>query len=533
LGLKVSAVLADRPVGVKIMTAVGLASAAIGVVAMAALLDMRYLDASAGSLYQKSMIPVGYLSEVHNSELKSRLDVHRVALQPTASARQKRLDGLRETDGELATAMTGYKATSTLAASADLAKFDDKWNAYLRVRDEKMLPAAMKGDTATFSKLQSDVAQPLISDAADALDALQAEETARADGFAKAAEHRYSMGRTTILVIAVPAILLAVLLGIAITRMIVGSLRRVSRVLREVADGNLTGSVGLTHADEVGQMARALDDANQRTRTVIEGVATNTAVLVEAAARTATVNADIAARADESSSQTALVSSTSAEVSASVQTVAAGTEQMRSSIAEIASSSSRAATVAADAVAAAQATNDTVSRLGTSSAEISDVVKAITSIAEQTNLLALNATIEAARAGEAGKGFAVVAGEVKDLAQETAHATEDITRRVQAIQADTGNAVQAISQIAEIVDEISHYQQTIAAAVEEQTASAGEISRSIAEAAEGAAAIAANMTSLADAAAATGAGIGTSQSATEEVTRTADELQTLVRQFRV
>ncbi len=128
------------------------------------------------------------------------------------------------------------------------------------------------------------------------------------------------------------------------------------------------------------------------------------------------------------------------------------------------------------------------------------MVKVITQIAEQTNLLALNATIEAARAGEAGKGFAVVAGEVKDLAQETAKATEDITRQVEAIQAETTGAVDAIERISSIIDSISGYQTTIASAVEEQTATTNEMSRSVAEAATGSGEIAANITGVADAA---------------------------------
>ena len=144
--------------------------------------------------------------------------------------------------------------------------------------------------------------------------------------------------------------------------------------------------------------------------------------------------------------QAGVVSGAADEVSRNVQTVAAGAEQMGASIREIAPTP-RTPRVAAQAVGAAETTNETVAKLGESSAEIGNVVKVITSIAEQTNLLALNATIEAARAGEAGKGFAVVANEVKELAQETARATEDIARRVQAIQADTTAAVDAIEQI--------------------------------------------------------------------------------------
>ena len=145
-------------------------------------------------------------------------------------------------------------------------------------------------------------------------------------------------------------------------------------------------------------------------------------------------------------------------------------------------------------------TNATVAKLGESSAEIGNVIKVITSIAQQTNLLALNATIEAARAGEAGKGFAVVANEVKELAKQTAKATEDISRKIEAIQNDTKGAVEAIAQIGKIINQINDIQNTIASAVEEQTATTGEISRNVAEAAKGSNEIAQNITGVAQAA---------------------------------
>jgi methyl-accepting chemotaxis protein len=146
------------------------------------------------------------------------------------------------------------------------------------------------------------------------------------------------------------------------------------------------------------------------------------------------------------------VAAAAEQVSRNVQTVAAGAEEMGASIREIANSASEAAQVATEAVEIVGSVNSTVAQLGASSAEIGNVVKLITTIAEQTNLLALNATIEAARAGDAGKGFAVVASEVKDLAQETAKATDDISGRVQAIQADAEAAVSAISRIVEVID---------------------------------------------------------------------------------
>ena len=213
--------------------------------------------------------------------------------------------------------------------------------------------------------------------------------------------------------------------------------------------------------------------------------------------------------------------------------VATGSTQMESAIREIAHNATEAARVAHQAVDVAEATTQTVGKLGDSSEEIATVIKLINGIAEQTNLLALNATIEAARAGEAGKGFAVVASEVKELAQETARATEDISKRVEAIQADTTGAVEAISRISSVIGEINDFQATIAAAVEEQTATSNEMNRNVAEAASGTRDITSAIGGLAAGTQETNARVADAQQAAAELSRMSSELQQAVARFSV
>jgi hypothetical protein len=232
--------------------------------------------------------------------------------------------------------------------------------------------------------------------------------------------------------------------------------------------------------------------------------------------------------AEDTATRAQAVAAASEQVAVTVKTVAESVEELSASIREIAGNASQAAEVAGQAVASAQETNLTVARLGQSSAEIGNVIKVITSIAQQTNLLALNATIEAARAGEAGKGFAVVANEVKELAKETAKATDEIGQKIESIQRNTAGAVNAIKAIVEIIHRISDYQSTIASAVEEQSATTNEIARNISEVAKGSGSITENITAVAQTARATTDKVNAVRAAARGLSELATGLEQLV-----
>jgi methyl-accepting chemotaxis protein len=239
----------------------------------------------------------------------------------------------------------------------------------------------------------------------------------------------------------------------------------------------------------------------------------------------------MSSNAEETSAQANVVSAGAEQVNKNLQTVATGSEEMSTSIKEIAKNAHESAKVATSAVKVAEDTNQIVSKLGDSSTEIGQVIKVITSIAQQTNLLALNATIEAARAGEAGKGFAVVANEVKELAKQTAKATEDISRKIEAIQGDTKSAVGAIAQISEVIKQVNDFSNTIATAVEEQNATTNEMARNVGEAAKGSGEITTNIGGVSDAAQSTTQGANDSLKAAEALAKMSNDLRGLVQQL--
>jgi methyl-accepting chemotaxis protein len=316
-------------------------------------------------------------------------------------------------------------------------------------------------------------------------------------------------------------------------RGILGPLAQVTAVTTAVAAGDLTRKVDYISRDEIGKVGDAVNRMIDDLSKVVDEIRGHSQALSSASEQLAASSQQMGANAQQTSSQANAVSAAAEQLSKNVQTVSAATEEMTVSIKEIARNATEAAQVADSAAKVAETTNTTVAKLGESSTEIGNVIKVITSIAEQTNLLALNATIEAARAGAAGQGFAVVANEVKELAKETAKTTEDIGRKVEAIQGDAQGAVQTIGQITSVIKRINDIQNTIASAVEEQTATTNEISRNISEGAKGSSDIAKNIMGVAQAAKGTQESAGASQQAARELSKMATALAELVGQFRL
>ena len=398
--------------------------------------------------------------------------------------------------------------TTEIAAFVEAASADQDGQ---RANAEKIQEANDKMD-ATLGGL----GEALAGDATEASDTL----LDTADGM-----------RNQVLLFALLGLLIAGALAFVITRSLVRPLKASVVALQRFAAGDLTVRLEEKTSGEAGDIAVAFNQTIDSVSGIVTTVAESADAVAAASEELSASSQQIAAGAEETSVQAGVVSGAADEVSRNVQTVAAGAEEMGASIREIAGSANEAARVAAQAVGIVETTNETVAKLGTSSQEIGNVVKVITSIAEQTNLLALNATIEAARAGEAGKGFAVVANEVKELAQETARATEDIARRVEAIQADTGGAVDAIGEIATIIGSINDYQLTIASAVEEQTATTNEMARNVAEASTGSDEIATNISGVAAAADTTTQAVSQTLDAIAELARMSQDLRTEVGRF--
>jgi len=322
--------------------------------------------------------------------------------------------------------------------------------------------------------------------------------------------------------------------AIFLSRPVTGAAQSVLDQAEAIAAGDLTrDDLKVRSRDELGDLTAAINKMSGSLKRMILAITENATRVASASEELDTASQQITANSEETSAQADVVSKAAQAVSQNLQTVATGAEEMGASIGEIAKSATEAAKVATAAVKVAETTTIAVSKLGASSTEIGEVIKAITSIAQQTNLLALNATIEAARAGEAGKGFAVVANEVKELAKATAKATEDISRKIEAIQTDTKAAVDAIASITEVINQVNEISSTIATAVEEQNATTNEMSRNVTEAAHGSSEITRNIGGVAEAAQGTTLGASDTQKASQQLVEMSAQLRSLVGQFKI
>ncbi|MEV4283452.1 methyl-accepting chemotaxis protein [Actinoplanes xinjiangensis] len=523
---------ADLSVKVKILAAVGIAVTATFVVGMIGVGALSSTSASAQLIYSSNVTGIKAVGELETVIRQTRLDVANHAISQDAAAMAKYAEAFAANIKAFDAGMAAYRNGGPAGDPAVIDALQTNWDAYVQLAQDKFLKLSAANNIAEWQKVRDSEAAPILAEMKEATDTLDETEVADAAKNAASAESTHDSGQRTSIIAMIVGGLLALALGSWVAQMIVRSLAKVKDVCVGLADGDLTRTTGLHTRDEPGQMGQALDTAMNQLRRTVATINDSATSLAAASEQLSATTNQIAASAEETSVQAQSVSTATEEISRSVDSVSAGSEQMGAAIREISVNASEAAQVASQAVAVTAATSETMAKLGQSSAEIGNVVKAITAIAEQTNLLALNATIEAARAGELGKGFAVVASEVKDLAQETARATEDISRRVELIQTDTGGAVAAIEEITHVIARISDFQTTIASAVEEQTATTGEMNRSVAEAANGTGEIAQNITGVAEAARLTSAGVTQAQHATAELARMSTDLNALVTQFR-
>ncbi|MFP5369734.1 MAG: methyl-accepting chemotaxis protein, partial [Actinomycetes bacterium] len=446
---------ASRPVGVKIGAALVLLATVAVALAALAVSRIHTLADAADRLNTDSIVPLERLGEAQRTFQgnRARNNLFAVATEATREELRAQLAERRE---QFEVEIDVY--VDSLGNPADFAPVLSAIEEYHAVVDGQLYPTVESGDAAAALLVAEGPLAEAGRSLSDAFGAEQARQGKDAQHDAAAAMAIATESTRIIWVALAAGIAAAGLLGLLVVRQIVRTVRSVQASVDALAAGDLTVVPEVRSGDELGRMAASLGAAQEGLREVLATVASSADAVAASSEELSASSAQISASAEETAAQSGVVAGAAEEVSRSVATVAAGAEEMGASIREIATNAAEASEVAAKAVVAAETTTATVAKLGESSAEIGNVVKVITSIAEQTNLLALNATIEAARAGEVGRGFAVVAGEVKDLARETAEATQRVAEQITGIQSSARTVSSGILTTSETIGQMDAVQ---------------------------------------------------------------------------
>ena len=495
-------------------------------------------------IYERDLVGVKLLNETATYVQNVARDVNRVGLshyvndaesikRATERINKAKLvieKDLKEADLTIRNTERNKETKAKLASISP--KVDQLYKLYL----DKLLKIELGKDSSVAVSLilNNPEYRALLADIAESVVAVSNAKASNAKKNVTATQTELGQIELYMMLMLGASVLLSVLVVYVVLQSVKRPLASLQKTILEMADSKLNTSVENTNLNnEVGEMAKAIQVLQTNLQQSFKAIGANSASVASSSEELAAVSMQMSSNAEETSAQAKVVADAADRMSSNTQMVATGIEEMSASIREISLSTVQASTVANQAVDVAKSTNETMSKLGKSTMEIGNVLKVISSIAEQTNLLALNATIEAARAGELGKGFAVVANEVKELARQTAKATEEIGGSISVMQADAKGALASIEEITAIINKMNEISGIIASAVEEQAATTAEINRNVSEAATGSTEIAKNIKSVADAAKSTTEGASNSQQAASDLSKIAVDLEGAVAKFKL
>jgi methyl-accepting chemotaxis protein len=430
------------------------------------------------------------------------LDIWHVVTTKDPQARQNYKESLDKTRATYAAKLAKLKNSGNPEYGREQMEKIQTAVGNARDLNTRAVDEAMKGDNAkALSEFAGEGAvkgQGIFQAMADYCDWQQQQVTAT----------QHAMEQTQSRVYWLLAILLLVSAGLTaffslvVTRSITAPVMLGVSVLQRISSGDISQNVPkdmCDRKDELGDLARAMQTMSENLRKLLAGIATGIQTLASAATELSAVSKQtasgtatmsdkahtVAAAAEEASANTMSIAAGMEQSSSSLSSVASATEEMSATVGDISANTSRARSISEQATGQAQTITEQMQKLGLAAQEIGHVTETITNISAQTNLLALNATIEAARAGTAGKGFAVVANEIKELAKQTAEATEDIKTKIAGIQNSTGMAISDIGQITAVIKDVGTIVASIAAAIEEQAAVTKDVAGNIAQASGG------------------------------------------------